>query len=72
MSDKQIAVGHQHGHNSMTSGLRAIYTEHGVRGLWRGVSGAVARVVVGSAAQLSTFSTSMEYVKKAQVRTFIV
>lgn len=67
MSDKQIAVGHQHGHTTMTSGLKVIYSEHGVKGLWRGVTGAVTRVMVGSAAQLSTFSTCKEYVVKIKV-----
>lgn len=52
----------------MSHALRVIYREHGVVGLWRGSSAAVARVSVGSAAQLSTFSSSKEFVTDLQVR----
>ncbi|TWW74843.1 Solute carrier family 25 member 35 [Takifugu flavidus] len=62
-----IAVGHQYKHQGMIHALRAIYKEHGVIGLWRGSSAAVARVSVGSAAQLSTFSSSKEMVVDFQV-----
>lgn len=54
----------------MVHALRAIYKEHGVTGLWRGSSAAVARVSVGSAAQLCTFSSSKEMVVDLQVRMF--
>ena len=54
----------------MIHALRAIYQEHGTMGLWRGSSAAVARVSVGSAAQLCTFSSSKEMVVDLQVRTF--
>lgn len=62
-----IAVGHQHEHQGMFHALRAIYRQHGVLGLWRGSSAAVPRVSVGSAAQLSTFSSSKELVIDLQV-----
>ena len=67
MSDKEIAVGHQHSHGSMSSGLKTIFTEHGILGLWRGATGALTRVMIGSAAQLSTFSTALEYISKTKV-----
>lgn len=54
----------------MIHALRAIHKEHGVMGLWRGSSAAVARVSVGSAAQLCTFSSSKEMVVDLQVRMF--
>lgn len=54
----------------MSHALSAIYREHGIVGLWRGSSAAVARVSVGSAAQLSTFSSSKELVTDLQVRMF--
>ena len=53
----------------MASALKAVYRKHGIFGLWRGVSGAVPRVMVGSAAQLSTFSTAKEYVENLKVLT---
>lgn len=53
----------------MSHALKVIYREHGVVGLWRGSSAAVARVSVGSAAQLSTFSSAKELVTDLQVRT---
>lgn len=52
----------------MSHALAAIYKEHGIVGLWRGSSAAVARVSVGSAAQLSTFSSAKELVVDMQVR----
>lgn len=54
----------------MSHALAAIYREHGIVGLWRGSSAAVARVSVGSAAQLSTFSSAKELVTDLQVRMF--
>lgn len=52
----------------MIHALAAIYRQHGILGLWRGSSAAVPRVSVGSAAQLSTFSSSKELVLDLQVR----
>ena len=72
LSDQKIAVGHQHAHTGMKHGLTVIYNEHGVKGLWRGVTGAMARVMVGSAAQLSTFSSCRQYIVKTQVRYHFV
>lgn len=51
----------------MIHALAAIYREHGILGLWRGSSAAVPRVSVGSAAQLSTFSSAKELVIDLQV-----
>ncbi|CAN9501484.1 unnamed protein product [Ophioblennius macclurei] len=66
-STSSIAVGHQHKHQGMVQALGAIYREHGILGLWRGSSAAVPRVSVGSAAQLSTFSSSKELVLDLQI-----
>lgn len=63
----QIAVGYQHTHGSMLEGFSTIVKEHGVKGLWRGVSGAMLRVMIGSAAQLSTFSAAKKYILNLQV-----
>ena len=43
---QQIAVGHQHRHKSMSHALKSIYKDSGVVGLWRGVSGAIPRVLL--------------------------
>ena len=43
------------------------YHQFGVLGLWRGVSGAVPRVMVGSGAQLSTFSKAKAYITSTGV-----
>lgn len=56
----------------MNHALAAIYREYGVTGLWRGSSAAVARVSVGSAAQLCTFSSSKELVADLQVRLVLL
>ncbi|XP_067347519.1 solute carrier family 25 member 35 isoform X1 [Channa argus] len=66
-STSSIAVGHQYKHQGMIHALTAIYREHGILGLWRGSSAAVPRVSVGSAAQLSTFSSAKEFVIDLQV-----
>ncbi|XP_068082248.1 solute carrier family 25 member 35 [Anabrus simplex] len=62
-----VAVGHQHGHTSMTKGLISIYRQHGVLGLWRGVLGAMPRAAIGSATQLISFSTCKEYLVQYKV-----
>ncbi|KAK0135847.1 Solute carrier family 25 member 34 [Merluccius polli] len=61
-----IAVGHQHHHQGVSSAFATIYRREGIIGLWRGVNGAVPRVMVGSAAQLATFSSAKEWVSHAQ------
>lgn len=67
LADKQIAVGHQHKHSGMLRAFHSIVSLEGVRGLWRGATAAVARVSVGSAAQLSTFSKCKDIVEHSQV-----
>ncbi|XP_066493608.1 solute carrier family 25 member 34 [Tiliqua scincoides] len=59
-----IAVGHQHNHQSVSSAFESIYKKQGFLGLWRGVNGAVPRVMVGSAVQLATFASAKEWVQK--------
>ena len=54
----------------MWAGLKHIYGTEGVKGLWRGVDGAIARVMVGSAAQLSTFTTSKQFYVNLEVKYF--
>ncbi|KAI4814373.1 hypothetical protein KUCAC02_003569 [Chaenocephalus aceratus] len=66
-STSSIAVGHQHKHKGMIHALAGIYRQHGILGLWRGSSAAIPRVSVGSAAQLSTFSSAKELVLDLQV-----
>ncbi|XP_072210582.1 uncharacterized protein [Excalfactoria chinensis] len=61
-----MAVGHQHNHESISGAFGSIYRQHGVAGLWRGVSGAVPRVAVGSAAQLATFASAKDWVCQHQ------
>ncbi|KAG8223883.1 hypothetical protein J437_LFUL004719, partial [Ladona fulva] len=62
-----IAVGHQHQHNGMGEALAGIYRKHGIQGLWRGVNGSMSRVLVGSAAQLSTFTLTKEWLEEKHV-----
>lgn len=64
---QEIAVGHQHPHESMFHGMKSVFHDHGFTGLWRGVSAAIPRVMVGSATQLSSFSTSKQYIAKSKV-----
>ncbi|KAM6927220.1 solute carrier family 25 member 34 [Xenentodon cancila] len=61
-----IAVGHQHNHMGVCSAFVTIYRREGLTGLWRGVNGAVPRVMVGSATQLATFTSAKEWVSHFQ------
>ncbi|XP_063232889.1 solute carrier family 25 member 35-like isoform X2 [Bacillus rossius redtenbacheri] len=63
-----VAVGHQHGHSGMTQGLRHVYQQHGVAGLWRGVLGAMPRSAVGSFSQLVSFAYCKQWLSRYQVR----
>ncbi|TNM88876.1 hypothetical protein fugu_005130 [Takifugu bimaculatus] len=63
---KSIAVGHQHNHLGVADAFVTIYRREGLVGLWRGVNGAVPRVMVGSAAQLATFSSAKDWVSRSQ------
>ncbi|KAM4647036.1 solute carrier family 25 member 34 isoform 2-T2 [Amazona ochrocephala] len=51
---------------SISGAFESIYRQHGVAGLWRGVTGAVPRVAVGSAAQLATFASAKDWVCEHQ------
>ncbi|XP_026204125.1 solute carrier family 25 member 34 [Anabas testudineus] len=61
-----IAVGHQHNHLGVSDAFVTIYKREGLIGLWRGVNGAVPRVMVGSAAQLATFTTAKDWATHSQ------
>ncbi|XP_050178328.1 solute carrier family 25 member 34 isoform X1 [Myiozetetes cayanensis] len=63
-----MAVGYQHNHENIAGAFRTIYRQHGVVGLWRGVTGAIPRVTVGSAVQLATFASAKDWVCERQVR----
>lgn len=63
---KAIAVGHQHNHLGVSDAFTSIYRREGLTGLWRGVNGAVPRVMVGSAAQLATFTSAKDLVARSQ------
>uniref|UniRef100_A0A672JDW0 Solute carrier family 25 member 34 n=2 Tax=Salarias fasciatus TaxID=181472 RepID=A0A672JDW0_SALFA len=63
---KAIAVGHQHNHMGVSDAFVSIYRREGLSGLWRGVNGAVPRVMVGSAAQLATFTSAKDWVSRSQ------
>lgn len=64
-----IAVGHQHNHLGVSDAFVTIYRREGLIGLWRGVNGAVPRVMVGSAVQLATFTSAKEWVSQSQLFT---
>lgn len=49
-------VGYQHHHHGGWHALKGIYIHSGITGLWRGATGSIARLGVGSAVQLSTYS----------------
>ncbi|XP_063232910.1 solute carrier family 25 member 35-like isoform X2 [Bacillus rossius redtenbacheri] len=58
-----VAVGFQHRHANMVQGLREIYGQHSVLGLWRGAVAAMYRVSVGSTVQLAVLSFSKQWLE---------
>ncbi|BFG03730.1 solute carrier family 25 member 35 [Drosophila madeirensis] len=52
---KQIAVGYQHPHTSMSDAITQIYRKSGFFGLWRGSMASVSRATVASSVQIATF-----------------
>ncbi|XP_042329797.1 solute carrier family 25 member 35-like [Sceloporus undulatus] len=66
-SAAEIAVGHQYQHEGMFHALMMIHKEHGILGLWRGAISSVPRVMVGSATQLATFSSTKEIFIRLEV-----
>ncbi|XP_016973716.1 solute carrier family 25 member 35 [Drosophila rhopaloa] len=66
---KQIAVGYQHQHASMSDAIRQIYRKNGVFGLWRGSMANVSRATVASAVQIATFGQAKSLLKEKGVVT---
>lgn len=62
-----VAVGFQHGQQNFTAALKDVYSKGGLVGLWAGVNAAVPRVMVGSAAQLTTFSAAKQRIDAAGI-----
>lgn len=54
-SNEKVAVGFQHKHASVMSAFKKIYAAHGIRGLYRGVTGNIPRGILGSGSQLAMF-----------------
>ncbi|EDW90980.1 solute carrier family 25 member 35 [Drosophila yakuba] len=66
---KQIAVGYQHQHASMSDAFRKIYRKNGVFGLWRGSLANVNRATVASAVQIAVFGQAKSLLKENGVVT---
>uniref|UniRef100_A0A8D8Y5T9 Solute carrier family 25 member 35 n=2 Tax=Cacopsylla melanoneura TaxID=428564 RepID=A0A8D8Y5T9_9HEMI len=66
-SSQNIAVGTQHQVDGIMKTLGEIYSQFGLRGLFRGSLGAVIRVMVGSSSQLTSFTLFKSYFKKHKI-----
>ncbi|KOB72924.1 putative mitochondrial 2-oxoglutarate/malate carrier protein [Operophtera brumata] len=64
-----IAVGRQHIYNGMCDGFVKIYKTEGLRGFFAGVTATCSRLAIGSAAQLTTFSSVKELLLKHDICT---
>jgi solute carrier family 25, member 34/35 len=53
-----------HNYRNLIDGLSQVYTKEGVKGLFRGVDGALPRVMIGSATQLSTYDSCNQLIVK--------
>ncbi|KAL5289264.1 SLC25A34 family protein [Megaselia abdita] len=67
MAAKQIAVGYQHKHTSMTSALINVYKTNGIQGLWRGADSTLPRAALGSGAQMATFGVTKEFLRSKDI-----
>jgi hypothetical protein len=56
-----IAVGHQYNYTSVWGALKSIYGQEGFKGLYRGSGLSMCRSIIGSGANLSSFSLLKEY-----------
>ncbi|XP_068629644.1 solute carrier family 25 member 35-like [Battus philenor] len=59
-ANPSIAVGRQHRYNGMIDGFISIYKTEGIRGFFAGVNATCARLGLGSAAQLTSYSAAKE------------
>jgi solute carrier family 25, member 34/35 len=57
----KYAVGYQHKHKGLVDALKSIYTNNGMKGLWKGYTALIPRNMVGSSVQLSSFSRCKEF-----------
>ncbi|KPJ19085.1 Solute carrier family 25 member 35 [Papilio machaon] len=62
-----IAVGRQYRYKGMFDGFITIYKSEGFAGFFAGVNATCARLAVGSAAQLTTFSTAKEVLQSYNI-----
>ncbi|XP_045542877.1 solute carrier family 25 member 35 [Papilio machaon] len=62
-----IAVGRQYRYKGMFDGFITIYKSEGFAGFFAGVNATCARLAVGSAAQLTTFSTAKEILQSYNI-----
>ncbi|CAD7093735.1 unnamed protein product [Hermetia illucens] len=64
-----IAVGYQHKHHGMMNAFREIYTSGGVKGLWRGAVATIPRAALGSGAQIATFGSTKDFLRRHDLVT---
>lgn len=64
-----VAVGHQHDHTGMIDAFKYIYSQHGIKGLYRGVLGTVPRSAMGSGSQLASFEWTKSFMKRHQLES---
>ncbi|XP_026329340.1 solute carrier family 25 member 35-like [Hyposmocoma kahamanoa] len=60
-SHPSIAVGRQYRYTGMKHAVVSIYNKEGMKGFFAGLNATCTRLFIGSAAQLTTFSTSKEF-----------
>eukprot|EP00929_Paragymnodinium_shiwhaense_P014895 TRINITY_DN122884_c0_g1_i1.p1 TRINITY_DN122884_c0_g1~~TRINITY_DN122884_c0_g1_i1.p1 ORF type:complete len:293 (-),score=10.66 TRINITY_DN122884_c0_g1_i1:129-1007(-) len=63
-SNAAHSVGQQHGYASPLQGVLSIVRRDGVPGLWRGLEAVMARTVVASAVQLSTYNEAKSFFER--------
>lgn len=66
-SVESIAVGHQHNHKNQLSAYAKLWNEGGILGLYQRCTAGGARLFVGSATQLTSFSFARDWLQQFQV-----
>lgn len=61
---KEIAVGFQHQHTGMFNALKTIFEQHGIKGLYRGVTVNLPRALLGSGGQLAAFGYTKDFLQR--------
>lgn len=68
-SSSKISVGYQHNHSGFINAFSTILKESGFYGLWRGATGMLPRVAIGSSIQIAPFCKTKSMLRDYEIVT---